>query len=140
VDVIVEAFDGKSHPVDSSEAAFKIAAARAFRDAVDKAVHALLEPIVEISIDVPVRAMGDITSDLNARRGRITGMDAHDDRQVIRAHVPLSEIQTYSADLRSMTSGEGAFTITPGHLDVVPASVAKKHIDAWLQHRPVDED
>lgn len=140
VDVIVEAFDGKSHPVDSSEAAFKIAGARAFREAVDHALHALLEPIMEIEIDIPSRAMGDVTGDLNTRRGRISGMDSHDDRQVIRATVPLSEIQTYSADLRSMTSGEGGYTVKFSHLDVVPAQVAKKHVDAWAKHRPHDED
>ncbi|MCG3134489.1 MAG: Elongation factor G [Planctomycetes bacterium] len=140
VDVVVEAFDGKSHPVDSSEAAFKIASSRALRDAVEKAAHALLEPIMEIEIDIPSGCMGDVTGDLNTRRGRISGMDAHDDRQVIRAHVPLSEIQTYAADLRSMSSGEGSYSQTFSHLDVVPANVAKKHIDAWHKHRAPDED
>lgn len=131
VDVHVEVYDGKHHPVDSSEAAFKLAGARAFRDAVMKAKPALLEPIMAVSIEVPIEHMGDITSDLNTRRGRIQGMDAHDDLQVINAQVPLSELQTYSTDLRSMTSGEGMYTVEFDHLDVVPAQIAKRLVDAF---------
>jgi elongation factor G len=140
VDVIVEPFDGKSHPVDSSEAAFKIAGARAFRDAVEKAPHALLEPIVELEIDVPSRCMGDVTGDLNSRRGRIAGLDSHDDRQVVKAIAPLSEVQRYSTDLRSMTSGEGSYTMRLSHLDPVPAMVAKRYIEAFQKSRTADED
>jgi elongation factor G len=140
VDVKVEPYDGKSHPVDSSEAAFKIAGARAFRDAFMKAKHALLEPVMDLEIEVPSRHLGDITGDLNSRRGRITGMDQHGDNQVIRAQVPLSEVQTYSTDLRSMTSGEGSFTMTFNRLDVVPAAVAQKHIDKFEKSRHPDED
>jgi elongation factor G len=140
VDVIVEPFDGKSHPVDSSEAAFKIAGARAFRDAVEKAPHALLEPIVELEIDVPSRCMGDVTGDLNSRRGRIAGLDSHDDRQVVKAIAPLSEVQRYSTDLRSMTSGEGSYTMRLSHLDPVAAMVAKRYIEAFQKSRTADED
>jgi elongation factor G len=140
VDVKVEPYDGKSHPVDSSEAAFKIAGARAFRDAFMKAKHALLEPVMDVEIEVPSRYLGDITGDLNSRRGRITGMDQNGDNQVIRAQVPLSEIQTYSTDLRSMTSGEGAFTMAFNRLDVVPAAIAMKHIEKFEKSRHPDED
>lgn len=140
VDVVVEAYDGKSHPVDSSEAAFKIAGARAFRDAFEKAHHALLEPIMEMEIDIPGSCMGDVTGDLNTRRGKIVGMDSHDDRQVIRALAPMSEIQKYSTDLRSMSSGEGSYTLRFDHLDVVPALVAKKYIEAFQKSRQPDED
>lgn len=140
VDVVVEAFDGKSHPVDSSEAAFKIAGARAFRDAFDRAPHCLLEPIMEMEIDVPSRCMGDVTGDLNGRRGRIVGLDAHDDRQVVKAMAPLSEIQKYSTDLRSMSSGEGSYTLRFAHLDPVPPAVAKKHIEAWMKTRGAEPD
>ncbi len=140
VDVRVEVYDGKSHPVDSSEAAFKIAGARGFRDAFEKARPALLEPIMEIEIDIPARFMGEITGDLNTRRGRIAGMDSHGDHQVIRALVPLSELQTYSTDLRSMTSGEGTYSVRFDHLDTVPANVAQKHIEKYQKARHPDED
>ena len=140
VDIVAEAYDGKSHPVDSSEAAFKIAGARAFRDAVETAQHALLEPLMELEIDVPSRSMGDVTSDLNTRRGRIVGMDSHDDRQVVRAHVPLSEVQQYSTDLRSMTSGEGSYTQKFSHLDAVPGNVAKRYVEHFQTTRTADED
>src|SRR5437762_8186803 len=139
VDVQVEPYDGKSHPVDSSEAAFKIAGARAFRDAVTKAKHALLEPVMDVEIEAPARCLGDITGDLNTRRGRIGGMDQHGDNQVIRAHVPLSEMQTYSTDLRSMTSGEGGFTMTFLRLDVVPFAVAQKHIEKFRSEEHTSE-
>jgi elongation factor G len=139
VDVKVEVFDGKSHPVDSSETAFKIAGGRAFRNAVLKAKPALLEPIMNIEIDVPVRCMGDVTSDLNTRRGRIVGMDSHDDRQVVRAQVPLSEVLRYSTDLRSMTSGEGVYTLELSHLDAVPGNLAQKMMAAFEAGR-TDED
>lgn len=140
VDVVVEPFDGKSHPVDSSEAAFKIAGARAFRDAFEKALHALLEPLVELDIDVPSRCMGDVTGDLNSRRGRILGLESHDDRQVVKAVAPLSEVQKYSTDLRSMTSGEGSYTLKFSHLDVVPANVAKRYVETFQKTRTADED
>jgi len=140
VDVVVEAFDGKSHPVDSSEAAFKIASARAFRDAFERAQHCLLEPIMEMEIEVPARCMGDVTGDLNTRRGRILGLDSHDDRQVVRALAPLSEIQKYSTDLRSMSSGEGSYSVKFAHLDPVPAQVAKRHVDLWLKTRGAEPE
>ncbi len=140
VDVKVEPYDGKSHPVDSSEAAFKIAGARAFRDAFQKAKHALLEPVMDMEIEVPAGHLGDVTGDLNGRRGRILGMDQHGDNQVIKAQAPLSEIQTYSTDLRSMTSGEGSFTMTFNRLDVVPAAVAAKHIEKFEKSRHPDEE
>lgn len=140
VDVQVEVYDGKSHPVDSSEAAFKIAGARAFRVAFEHAQHALLEPIAEIEIDIPSRCMGDVTGDLNSRRGRILGLDSHDDRQVIRAQAPVSELQKYSTDLRSMSSGEGSYTLRVSHLDVVPAMVAKRYVEAFQKARAPDED
>ena len=140
VDVKVEPYDGKSHPVDSSEAAFKIAGARAFRDAFMKAKHCLLEPVMDLEIEVPANHLGDITGDLNSRRGRILGMDQHGDNLVIRAQVPLSEIQTYSTDLRSMTSGEGTFTSTFNRLDPVPAAIAQKLIEKFEKSRHPDED
>ena len=139
VDVVVEVYDGKHHPVDSSEAAFKMAGSKAFRDAFDKAKPVLLEPIMAVEIDVPSKHMGDISGDLNTRRGRITGMDTHGDHQVIKAHVPLIEVQTYSQDLRSMTSGEGMYTLEESHLDVVPSNVAQKLIAKYAAIREAEE-
>ncbi len=139
VDVCVEVYDGKSHPVDSSEAAFKMAGSRAFRNAFEAAKPALLEPLMDVEIDVPAKHMGDISGDLNTRRGRITGMDSHDDHVVIRAQIPLSEVQTYSTDLRSMTSGEGAYSLHFSHLDIVPGQVAQKLMAEYAKHR-VEED
>ena len=96
-------------------------------------------PIRRIALTLS-RYLGDISGDLNGRRGRIMGMDQHGDNQVIRAQVPLSEVQTYSTDLRSMTSGEGSFTMTFSRLDVVPHAVAQRHIDKFEKSRHPDED
>jgi elongation factor G len=126
VDVIVEVYDGKHHPVDSNETSFKAAGSRAFKDAFLKAKPCLLEPIVDLEVEVPASAMGDINGDLNSRRGRIQGMDSVGNLQIIKAQVPLKEIQTYSTDLRSMTAGEGSYTFTFSHYDVVPAKVAEE--------------
>jgi len=125
VDVKVSIYDGKHHPVDSNETSFRTAGKRAFKDAFLKAKPSLLEPIVEIEIEVPVTSMGDITGDLNTRRGRINGMDTIGALQIIRANIPLREIQGYSTDLRSMTAGEGSYTYTLADYDIVPAGVAK---------------
>ncbi len=126
VDVRVEVYDGKHHPVDSNETSFKSAGSKAFRDAFLKAKPALLEPMVDLEVEVPASAMGDITGDLNSRRGRIQGMDTVGTLQIIKAQVPLREIQTYSTDLRSMTAGEGSYTFTHSHYDIVPAKLAEE--------------
>ena len=84
--------------------------------------------------------MGDITGDLNTRRGRISGMDAHDDHQVIQAQVPLSEIQTYSTDLRSMTSGEGMYTMVFNRLEIVPGNVAQKLMAEYTKQREAESE
>ncbi len=126
VDVVVSVYDGKYHDVDSDEASFKMAGARAFRDAFEKAHPVLLEPIVELEIAIPSKYMGDITSDLNGRRGRISGMDSMGDTQIIKAHVPLKEIQTYAQDLRSITQGQGNYSFHFSHYDQVPHKVAEE--------------
>ena len=125
VDVAAEVWDGKDHPVDSSEAAFKLASDRAFREAFQKARPVLLEPIMRLEIVVPSSHMGDITGDLNKRRGRIQGMDSRGQLQVIEALVPLGEIANYSTELRSITGGEGSYSMTHDHYDVVPHSIAE---------------
>ncbi len=123
VDVRVEVYDGKHHDVDSDEHSFKIAGARAFRDGFEKARPVLLEPVVILEVAVPSRFMGDINGDLNGRRGRIAGMEAIGETQVIKAQVPLKEVQTYAADLRSITQGEGSYSFEFSHYDIVPHKI-----------------
>ncbi len=121
VDVRVTVFDGKHHPVDSSEMAFKSAAAHGFKDAMEKAEPILLEPVSELVVTVPEAFQGDVMGDLNAKRGRIHGTSAVGNGEMeIVAAVPTSEILRYTIDLRSMTSGRGRFTATHSHYDPVP--------------------
>jgi elongation factor G len=137
VDVETRIVDGSFHEVDSSEASFKIAGSKAFKNAFMAARPVLLEPIVKMEVSIASKFMGDITSDLNGRRGRIQGMDAMGDLQIIRALVPLQEIQTYSTDLRSMTAGEGSYTLEFSHYDLVPAKIAESII---AQHKGAEEE
>jgi len=137
VDVCARATDGKSHPVDSNETSFKIAGRQAFKDAFLKARPCLLEPIVDLVVEVPSTAMGDITGDLNSRRGRISGMDTMGNLQIIKAQIPMREILEYSTTLRSMTAGEGTYSFTFSHYDVVPAKIAQ---DLAAAYQPKHEE
>ncbi len=130
VDVEVELYDGKFHDVDSDEFSFKLAGARALKDAFLKAKPILLEPIMVVEIIVPSRFFGDVTGDLNTRRGRVLGMESDGDFQIIKAHIPLAEVQTYSTPLRSMTAGEGTFTMKFDHYDKVPSHLQEKIVAA----------
>lgn len=125
VDVAVELYDGSYHEVDSSEMAFKMAASMAFKDAMKKGNSVLLEPIFAVEVVTPEDYMGDVMGDLNSRRGMIQGMEARNGAQVIRAHVPLSEMFGYATDLRSTTQGRATYTMIFDHYAQVPASVAK---------------
>lgn len=127
VDVEVEVYDGKEHTVDSSEAAFKIAAANAFREACRSAAPVLLEPIVKLEAVVPPAAMGDITSDLNTRRAHITGMDVlPGGLQVVRAEAPLATVLRYQNELKSMTGGQGTFSMESSHLAILPPQLQQR--------------
>jgi elongation factor G len=128
VDVEVEVYDGSYHDVDSGPASFELAGSKAFKDAFAKAKPVILEPIVRIEITVPSKFMGDITGDLNSRRGRIEGMDSQGQMQVVRAHIPMMEIMDYETQLRSVTGGEGSYTIEPSHYDVMPHKLAESVI------------
>lgn len=128
VDFRISLVDGSYHTVDSSEMAFKIAGSMAFQKGVMECQPVLLEPIVNIAIEVPDEYMGDVIGDLNSRRGRVQGMDTNGTNQVIKGQVPLAEILKYAPDLRSMTSGRGNFTYTPSHYEEVPAFIAEKII------------
>ena len=126
VDVAVELYDGSYHEVDSSEMAFKMAASMAFKDAMKKGPAVLLEPIFAVEVVTPDDYMGDVMGDLNSRRGMIQGMEERNGAQVVRAHVPLSEMFGYSTDLRSTTQGRATYTMIFDHYAQVPGSVAKK--------------
>ena len=120
-DVKVELYDGTFHNVDSSEAAFKIAASKAFRLAFDDAKPVLLEPVVNIEVTIPSEFMGEITGNLSSRRGRVQGMDAFGDLQVVQASIPMDEVKNYETELKSMTGGRGSYTMELSHYDVVPS-------------------
>ncbi len=126
IDVQVEVYDGSFHVVDSDEISFKLAGAQAFKQAFLAAGPALLEPIVNLEISAPTRCMGDIMGNLTSRRGRVNGSESFGDTQVIKAQVPQAEIQTYSTELRSMTGGEGGYTLEPSHYDLVPQRITEQ--------------
>ena len=126
VDVKVRLYDGKYHAVDSSEMAFKIAGSMGFKKAFEKAKPTLLEPIWLMEITVPGENTGDIMGDISGRRGRVLGMVDQGKYTQVNAHVPLSESQRYSSDLRSMTSGRGTFTSNFDHYEEVPSDLAAK--------------
>lgn len=124
--VKVTLLDGSYHPVDSSEMAFKLAAIMAFRKGMDQASPALLEPVVEVEIVVPETFMGDVIGDLNGKRGRVLGMEAASEKfQLIRAHVPQSEMMRYAIDLRALTQGRGSFKMDFYQYEEVPARLTE---------------
>jgi elongation factor G len=130
VDIRCTLYDGKFHPVDSSDIAFQVAASQALKDAATSVGVALLEPVVELEVVVPDSYTGDIMGDLNSKRGKIAGMEqAAGGKQRIKALVPQSEVARYSIDLRSMTGGRGAFTMTFSHYEEVPTHIAQKVIE-----------
>ncbi|GMW00966.1 MAG: elongation factor G [Candidatus Hydrogenedentota bacterium] len=139
VDIVVELYYGSYHDVDSSEMAFKVAASMGLQKAFKDARPCLLEPVLIIEITVPEEYMGDITGDLNSRRGRILGMDsAGPGKQLIRAYVPEAEVLRYSADLRSITGGRGTYTLKFDHYDEVPENIAQPIIAKYEADRSAE--
>lgn len=130
VGVQIVLYDGSYHPVDSSEMAFKVAGSMGFKKGAVEAKPVLLEPIMHVDITVPEENVGDIMGDLNGRRGRMLGVDAEGATQTVKAQIPMAEMLKYSADLNSMTSGTGIFTMEFSHYEEVPAHLAQKIIDA----------
>jgi elongation factor G len=128
VDVKVRFYDGKSHEVDSSEMAFKIAAIMAFKKGVQEANPVLLEPIMKVEVTAPDENVGDVIGDLNSRRGRVLGVEGRGNYQVIQANVPMSEMLKYAPDLNSKTGGRGTFTMEFSHYEEVPAQLTDKII------------
>ena len=140
VNVKVTVYDGSYHDVDSSEVAFKISGARALTDGMLKAKPVLLEPILKLKVAIPDQCMGDVTGDLNHRRGRILGMDQEDGMQVMIAEVPQAEVFQYSPQLRSMTGGRGSFELEFARMEVVPANIAQKIIAEAQKHKQEEHE
>jgi len=126
VDVQAEVYDGSYHDVDSNELSFKISGLHAFKDAMAKARPVLLEPIMNVNVYVPDQYMGDITGDLNHRRGRIVTVEMVDGLQCIKAQVPQAELFQYVTELRSMTGGRASFEMEYSHYEQVPAQITTK--------------
>lgn len=125
--VCVEVYYGKDHPVDSNETAFRIAASKVFAEIFKKAKPGLLEPIVNVHINVPADKVGDISSDLAGRRGQMVGMESTGGNMTtVEAKIPLSEVTTYARTLSSMTGGQGSFTMEFSHYDVVPGNIQQE--------------
>ncbi len=129
IDVRVVVYDGKTHPVDSKDIAFQIAAAHAFRESCDKAKPALLEPVMNVELTVPEENMGDITGSLSSRRGRVQGMNSEGRMQVVKAQIPLEEMYKYANELKSLTAGRATYTMEFSHYDPVPSNVVQKIVD-----------
>ena len=130
-DIRVYVYDGKMHPVDSNELAFKLAARNAFKEAFKKAGPKIMEPIYNIEILVPSDCMGDVMSDLQNRRAMIEGMSSDKGFEVLKARVPLAELYKYSTTLSSLTSGRATFTMSFADYQQVPAEVQEKLLKAY---------
>ncbi len=124
--VRVRLIDGAHHSVDSSEIAFKLAGAQAMRQALQEADPVLLEPIMLVTLSVPEEYVGDVIGDLNSRRGRPQGMEPGTEMTDIRAEVPMSEMLAYAPDLRSITAGQGEYTLEFLRYEEVPGHLAQK--------------
>ncbi len=129
-DVVVRVFDGQYHPVDSSEAAFRMAGSLAMRDAMAQAGAVLLEPMMLVTLSVPEAAVGDVIGDLNSRRGRPQGMEPVGLMTEIKAEVPMSEMLTYAPDLRAITGGQGDYTMEFLRYEEIPHHIAQQVISA----------
>jgi elongation factor G len=123
-------YDGSYHEVDSSDMAFKIAASMGFKKGMEQSQPTLLEPIMKVEVIIPEEFVGDVMGDMNARRGKIMGVEAKGHNQVVRAVVPMAEMLKYAPDLRSMTGGRGTFTMEFSHYEEVPAHIGQKVIEA----------
>ena len=133
VDMKVTLYDGKEHPVDSSEMAFKIAGAQALKNGAHEANPVLLEPIVRLRITVPEANTGDVLSDLNGKRAKVHGMTPQGALTVIDAHAPLAEVQRYATDLRSITQGRGSYTMEISDYEEVPAHILQRLLQSTEQ-------
>ena len=124
LDIKATVYDGSFHDVDSSEMAFKIAGSMAFKSGAAKADPVILEPIMKVEVVVPDEYMGEVIGDMNARRGRIEGMEMRGNTQIVRGFVPLAEMFGYATDLRSKTQGRGTYMMQSDHYEAVPQNIA----------------
>ena len=140
-DVKCSIYDGKHHPVDSKEVAFRAAGKGAFIDAIRKAKPALLEPIVNIEVTIPAENVGDIAGDLSSKRGRVVGQDMLPGNFIIiKAQVPLSEVSQYSSQLKSVTGGRGSFSMTLSHYEPVPPNVQQQVVALYGKKKEEEEE
>ena len=128
IDVKAKLFDGSYHDVDSSEMAFKVAASLALKEAAKKCSPVILEPIMKVEVVMPEEYLGDIMGDITSRRGRVEGMEARGNAQVVSAQVPLSEMFGYATSLRSSTQGRGTYSMVFDHYEEVPKSISEEII------------
>ena len=138
-DVRVIVYDGKHHSVDSKEVAFVAAGKKAFLDAIGKARPLVLEPIVDLEVNAPEQHMGDINGSLSSKRARISGTDSTRGHEiVVKAQVPLSELEGYAAELKSVTAGRGRYSLDFSHYEPVPAQVQQKLVEAYKPRQEED--
>jgi Translation elongation factors (GTPases) len=137
VDLKVILYDGSTHPVDSSEMAFKLAGRLAFRKAMTQAKPTLLEPVMTVEVVAPGDCMGDIVGDLNSKRGRVLGIEAKGRNQAVKASVPLAEMLEYDSRLRSITGDRGDYSMEFSHMEEVPAHIQEKII---AESKPAEEE
>ena len=138
-DIAVSIYDGKHHPVDSKEVAFRAAGKGAFVDALQKARAVLLEPIVDMEVTIPSDNVGDITGDLASKRGRVQGQEVLPGNYiVIKAQVPLSEVTQYNSQLKSVTGGRGSYSMTLSHYELVPPNVQQSIVAQYAKKKEVE--
>lgn len=140
VDVKVTLVDGKTHPVDSKDIAFQIAGRQVFKKAFMMCKPILLEPIVNVEVTIPAQFVGDIARDLSGKRGQVIGQDMLPGNQlVVKAQVPLAEVTTYSSQLKSVTGGQGSYSMELSHYDIVPPNVQQQIMAAYKPHGDDEE-
>jgi len=139
-DVKVSVYDGKHHPVDSKEVAFRAAGKGAFIDAIQKAKPVLLEPIVDLEVTIPADNMGDITGDLASKRGRVQGQEMlPGNMMTVKAQVPLSEVTQYNSQLKSVTGGQGSYTMSFSHYEMVPPNIQQQVVAQYQKEKQQPE-
>jgi elongation factor G len=138
-DIVVNIFDGKMHPVDSNELAFKLAGRQAFREAFKNAGPKILEPIYDVEVFVPSDRMGDVMTDLQGRRGVVMGMESEGEFQIIKAKVPLAEMNKYSTTLSSITSGRASYGMKFSEYQQVPADIQAEIIKKYEEENKEEE-
>jgi elongation factor G len=139
IDFRASLYDGKYHPVDSSDLAFQIAASFAFKAGMEVAKPILLEPIMNVEIIAPTQFMGDLMGNLSGRRGRPQGSEQIGEMITIKAQVPMAEMLTYQNDLNSITGGQGSFSMEFDHYEEVPAQIAEKVIATHKKKQEEEE-